>query len=387
MKKRIVSALIALLLCSLQFAALPAFALVKAAPRYDTPSGYNDNDFQKLVAFMENADENGVKNGEKIVAFFNGYYIPTYPESWSYYYYDHEEGALYQWGVFWTDDETDKRVCALNLYEMDLVGALDFSECIEMSEVYCDRNRITALNASGCPQMRTLLCADCGIKQLNIKGCTELELFDCSHNGLSVLDASDCPNMFDIECNDNALETLDLTGCAHLGWLDCFNNRLTELDLSSCPELYCLNCTGNPLKELDLSHNTELTFDRISAEGRGTVSFNGWSYGDETAYAEPADGAEFLGWYSDEGELISSSLSLGKSAGFTSVTARFTPIQPGDVDSSGAVDALDALIALRYTLGLIGDIDLSAADVDSSGSVNALDALLILRASLGLAAL
>ena len=36
------------------------------ATRYATPDGYNDHDYQKMVAFFEQTDENGVRNGEKL---------------------------------------------------------------------------------------------------------------------------------------------------------------------------------------------------------------------------------------------------------------------------------------------------------------------------------
>ena len=59
---------------------------------------------------------------------------------------------------------------------------------------------------------------------------------------------------------------------------------------------------------------------------------------------------------------------------------------PGDVDLNGTVNANDALLIMRYTLGLIGEdgLYLEAADADGSGTVNANDALFVLRLSLGL---
>ena len=58
----------------------------------------------------------------------------------------------------------------------------------------------------------------------------------------------------------------------------------------------------------------------------------------------------------------------------------------GDVDLNGSVTANDALLTLRFSLGLIsleGDA-LTAADIDCSGTVNAADALMIMRLALGL---
>jgi len=53
----------------------------------------------------------------------------------------------------------------------------------------------------------------------------------------------------------------------------------------------------------------------------------------------------------------------------------------GDADSSGKVDAIDAMVVLQYDVEIIEDteIDLSVADVDGDGSVNAIDAMLILQ--------
>ena len=58
----------------------------------------------------------------------------------------------------------------------------------------------------------------------------------------------------------------------------------------------------------------------------------------------------------------------------------------GDSNSDGAVNANDALLILRYSLGIVGagSINLANCDVNGDGSVNANDALLVLRAALGI---
>ena len=45
---------------------LAAEAMTLPTTRYATPDGYNDHDYQKMVAFFEQTDENGVRNGEKL---------------------------------------------------------------------------------------------------------------------------------------------------------------------------------------------------------------------------------------------------------------------------------------------------------------------------------
>lgn len=59
---------------------------------------------------------------------------------------------------------------------------------------------------------------------------------------------------------------------------------------------------------------------------------------------------------------------------------------PGDVDMNGIVDSVDALLALRYALGIVelNDEQLLRGDVDQNGTVDSVDALIILRMSLGI---
>ena len=61
---------------------------------------------------------------------------------------------------------------------------------------------------------------------------------------------------------------------------------------------------------------------------------------------------------------------------------------PGDVNGSGTIETADALLVLRYMLGVetLTEEQLAAADFDGSGTVEQADALLILRAALGIGA-
>ncbi len=45
---------------------LAAEAMTPPTTRYATPDGYNDHDYQKMVALFEQTDENSVRNGEKL---------------------------------------------------------------------------------------------------------------------------------------------------------------------------------------------------------------------------------------------------------------------------------------------------------------------------------
>ena len=82
MQKRLMAILIAAVFLMLSVcSALPAMA---EKPAYRTPNGYNANDYQKLLAFFETTDENGVKNGEKLFHFYGDapVYDPEDPQTW-----------------------------------------------------------------------------------------------------------------------------------------------------------------------------------------------------------------------------------------------------------------------------------------------------------------
>ena len=76
-------------------------------PEQPTPDGYNDNDYQKLVTFLELVDENGVKNGEKL----SENYDPQDPATWK--------------GTTWENGRIKKIYFS---YEK-CVGKLDVSDC------------------------------------------------------------------------------------------------------------------------------------------------------------------------------------------------------------------------------------------------------------------
>ena len=70
-------------------------------------------------------------------------------------------------------------------------------------------------------------------------------------------------------------------------------------------------------------------------------------------------------------------------------TAVYAPIaNSGDVKGDGTVNAVDALVAMRYVLGVSTESltpeQIAAADFNGDGAVNAVDTLLIMRFSLGL---
>jgi hypothetical protein len=68
------------------------------------------------------------------------------------------------------------------------------------------------------------------------------------------------------------------------------------------------------------------------------------------------------------------------------VCAGSSEYAPGDIDMNGEVNVVDALLALRCSMGLLefSGEQLALADVNESGACDVADALLILRFSMGL---
>lgn len=401
--KRLSAALLAAMMLALALVpAHIALATEKPAARYATPAGYNENDYQKLVAFLEIADENGVKNGNKI----SPVYDPADPTTWL------DPNSMDEI-TYWADRE-EKRISIMRWEDRNLAGDLDVSGCSALQVLYCCSGGITSIDVTGCEELYDFDCHANMISELDVSTNENLTYFNCSGNRIASLNVSANPRLerlfcgtnllteLDVsenrglsllECAFNGLTSLDVSTCGALEQLICSGNGLTGLDVSHNPNLRWLTCSGNKFAELDLSANPQVQFNTIRAEGGGYVgTYAGFGSGFttvHTAVAEAMPGATFLGWYSDEGYLVSPAAELSSAVGYANVTARFTeaPALPGDVDGSGSVTANDALLVLRAALGLIDGIDASVADVDGTGTVTANDALMILRCALGISEL
>ncbi|MBO4879315.1 MAG: leucine-rich repeat protein [Clostridia bacterium] len=118
-----------------------------------------------------------------------------------------------------------------------------------------------------------------------------------------------------------------------------------------------------------------------------TVTFIDWDeeiiseqtvyYGDAaTAPEDPVrEGYNFLGWDVDF-SYVTEDLTVT-----ALYEAALSVIMRGDVDCSGTVDAIDALLAMRYSMQLVqlSDQSLLNGDMNGDGTVNATDAVLIMR--------
>ena len=395
---------------------LAAEAMTPPTTRYATPDGYNDHDYQKMVAFFEQTDENGVRNGEKL----SEDYDPTDPGTWW-------EADGSEIGVEWTVDDDEYRICEIRIgsSSLGMMGNLDVSGCTGLDRLDCSENQLTEINVSGCTALTDIDCSNNKLTELNVRTNTELYTLRCYGNQLTELDVSEntwlyelycfgnelvridisgCTDLDGLDCSENQLTELDLSGNTFLRWLYCSGNRITELDLTANSELEALrcsenqltaidvsantsltelHCSGNQLTELDLSENTSvyrlecednyITFldltnncidiDTVSAEGPGFIGVKTVIPGEylvPAISAVPAPGSTFCGWYATDGTLISTEAEfvIDREECYYpyNYIARFTASTPGgigDVDGDGVVRVSDAVLIMRCALGLI----------------------------------
>ena len=310
--KRMKMGIAVLITAALLLVCMTPLAVFADNTRYPTPGGYNDNDYQKLVTFLELEDESGVRNGEKI----SENYDPQDPTTW--------EGTTWENG----------NIFQIDFYDRNLIGKLDVSNCTELVELDCSYNQLTELDISNNTAMWYLDCGDNQLTELDVSNNTALVELACYDNQLTELDISNNTAMWYLDCGDNQLTELDVSNNTALVYLNCGYNQLTELDISNNTALEHLVCDNNQLTELDISNNTamwilscrnnqltslnlessySLSFlaDRVEAEGNGFIAVNLYSEVEDYTYfgyvyAEPKSGSTFIGWYDENGVLLSS---------------------------------------------------------------------------------
>ncbi|MBR0156645.1 MAG: hypothetical protein IJM20_03885 [Clostridia bacterium] len=358
---------------------LPAAFTAKAAdvePLWTVPSGYNEHDYNALASFLEQTDASGVKNGEKLSSTYN----VNDPSTWGSAHFT------------FTTVSNKKRIEQVYMIYLNLVGTLDLSDCTSLGSVLIYGNRIEGLNVSGCSALHTLYCYDNRISELGVSGNSSLGYFNCSRNRIAQLDVSGNTNLVIFNCSYNPIGSLNVASNTRLVSLGCSGTNITEIDVSHNTSLKDFYCKDNALTEIDLSHNSQLPLNTIGVQGNGTIGTELINTGNtKKVYAVPDENETFIGWYNASGTLLSEDAEYTfYTTPSTTMIAHFTENGPisvlrGDVDLDGDVDVTDALLALRYAMGVITltDEQIASGDMDGNGTINATDAIQIMRVSLG----
>lgn len=148
--------------------------------------------------------------------------------------------------------------------------------------------------------------------------------------------------------------------------LDCFLEAGQELcfdyKVSSEESYDHFRFKANGSELISVSGETGWVTYTFTAPSEGNYSFI-WSFEKDYSYAGGSDCV----WI-DNVRVIGASAAL-----------------LGDVDGNGMVESVDALLLLRYSAGIIGQLPrMENADVNGDGAIDSMDALLVLRAALGI---
>ena len=134
--------------------------------------------------------------------------------------------------------------------------------------------------------------------------------------------------------------------------------------------------------------SSEQNYDYLIFRVNGSTVFTesglvDWEWYDWTA---PSAGSYQFEWVYHKDSSINRGLDCAK-LDFVELIPSGSPVGLlGDVNSDGFVNANDALLLMRYALGLVSasQLDLSVADYNQNGTTDANDALAIMRHALGL---
>ena len=260
---------------------------------YITPTGYNEYDYKKLVAFLEQPDDEGVKNGVKNGFTLSKNYDPNDPATWGTNYWGNER---FQWRKM----NGELRIQAICVSYESLCGTLDLSGCTALERLECDRNNLTELNVSGCTSLTRLDCRNNSLAKLDVSGCAALEDLSDSCNNLTELNVSGCAALEDFDNKPLEMKLLDgynphdyqklvalgftWSGTRSTKWMGSKQTRgsleaewvliegelrlqrfkghgddiVGEIDLSGCTALEQVDLTWTELTALDLSGCTSL---------------------------------------------------------------------------------------------------------------------------------
>lgn len=332
---------------------------------------------------------------------------------------------------------------------MRLENQLSFvsaKNCESLFYLGADYTNVENIDISGDSMLYELMLANCEqLSNISLSDCrdslgmlclvdTAIESIDLSYmTALSSAQFNDCRNLqsinlegitadFELVVANTPIATLDLSDCTNMNGLYFMDTQDIDFSLETCHNLQFINGDRSGITALDASASELLTFIalqempkleslRIKPYGNnlnvtvenGKLSsvagaFNFMGYNDIGIRADPyEDSQQFIGWFdADTNEIISTEQYLAEGlidrlqSESVNLIARFTggsePSLPGDVDGSGTVEAVDAIMALRCAMGImeLTPEQFEAADMDGSGTIALDDAIIILRTAMGL---
>ena len=138
----------------------------------------------------------------------------------------------------------------------DLTGVEAF---VNMTELLCYNNNITALDVSALTSLTRLICGDNQLSSLNVNSNTNLERLSFGGtNQISSINVSNNTNLKGVAFHNQPISIIDLSNNPLIDDVQCTGSSITELDLSNNPSLINLFATNTQIDSLDVSSNINL---------------------------------------------------------------------------------------------------------------------------------
>ena len=122
-----------------------------------------------------------------------------------------------------------------------------------ISNLYCEDNRLTSLDVSKNTALISLHCENNQLTSLDVSKNTALTELYCYNNQLTSLDVSKNTALTELSCTENQLISLDVSKNTALESLWCYGNQLTSLDVSGCTALTYLQCNENQFTAAEMN--------------------------------------------------------------------------------------------------------------------------------------
>ena len=219
----------------------------------------------KLLAFFDYRDENGLSNLEKVRRYQKVLRrVESTDKNQSVEAVDSasadgdipggiviQDGKIIGFGIhIYNEDVYPLKSFEITLRNCDLAGELDISGCKDMIFLDLYHNRIASVKTGSLPAMRIFGVQDNLLETLDVSEMPACQGIDAGQNRLSEIDVSKNSELVELYINDNRFTAIDLSHNPKLKYFYCHNNGISSLDTRSNPLLRHLNATGNPMKAI-----------------------------------------------------------------------------------------------------------------------------------------
>ena len=146
-----------------------------------------------------------------------------------------------------------QNVMYLYLDEMGIQSLQGIDVFVNLTDLYCSNNSLSALDVSGNKNLINLSCYSNGMTSLVLGENSVLSCIHCENNNLTELNVQGLSALSVLYCEWNQLTSLDVSKNSAIEYLYCSSNQLTELTLGENSTLAYVGATYNKLSTLDIS--------------------------------------------------------------------------------------------------------------------------------------